>query len=148
MDKNLREYENSNYFSLMKRTLALFILLFITSFTQLNAQSIKRKYRGVYLGAIPPYEMKIGQDTMVVSASRIEIFLDRDSLYLEIGKYRYAATYQQEKLEAQIVLTFDRENSGIREQLILDPKNKSMTRKGLYPQPDALLVRKGKLPRR
>ena len=132
----------------MKRTLALFILLFITSFTQLNAQAIKRKYRGVYLGAIPPYEMKIGQDTMVVSASRIEIFLDRDSLYLEIGKYRYAATYQQEKLESQIVLTFDRENSGIQEQLILDPKNKSMTRKGLYPQPDAVLVRKGKLQRR
>jgi hypothetical protein len=148
MDKNLREYENSNYFSLMKRTLALFILLFITSFTQLNAQAIKRKYRGVYLGAIPPYEMKMGQDTLVVSASRIEIFLDRDSLYLEIGKYRYAATYQQEKLEDQIVLTFDRENSGIREQLMLNPKNKTMTRKGLYPQPDAVLVRKGKLPRR
>ena len=132
----------------MKRTRALFTLLFIISFTQLSAQAIKRKYRGVYLGAIPPYEIKMGQDTLVVSASRIEIYLDRDSLYLEIGKYRYASTYQQEKVEDEIILTLDRKNSGVPEQLILDPRNKSMTRKGLYPQPDALLVRKGKLPRR
>lgn len=132
----------------MKRTKALFILLFITSFTQLNAQAIKRKYRGVYQGSIPPYEIKIGQDTVLVSASKITAFLDRDSLFIEIGAYRYASVFTIENKDKQFIITAPRDNSGIEESLVLAPKTKTIVRKGLYPQPDAILVRKGKLPRR
>jgi hypothetical protein len=148
MDKNLLDYENSNYFSPMKCSKGLLLLLFSISFTQLNAQALKRKYRGIYTGQIPTYEVKMGSNTYVVNASEIKAYLDRDSIFLEIGTYRYASGYSIEKNEKQFILSAQREQSGILEQLILDPKTKRMIRKGLYPQPDATLTRSGKLPRR
>jgi hypothetical protein len=148
MDKNLLDYENSNYFSPMKCSKGLLLLLFFISFTQLNAQALKRKYRGIYTGQIPTYEVKMGSNTYVVNASEIKAYLDRDSIFLEIGTYRYASGYSLENKEKQFMLSAQRNQSGIPEQLIFDPKTKTMIRKGLYPQPDATLTRSGKLPRR
>jgi hypothetical protein len=148
MYKNLREYENSNYFSPMKCHKGLIILLFFISFTQLFAQGVKRKFRGVYEGSIPAYEVKMGKSTFAVKSSEIKLFLDRDSLFIEIGSYRYGSDYSVEKEENRFILTSSRENSGIPEQLFLDPRSKTVIRKGLAPQPDATLNRKGKLPRR
>jgi hypothetical protein len=148
MDKNLLDYENSNYFSPMKCSKGLVLLLFSISFTQLNAQALKRKYRGIYTGQIPTYEVKMGSNTYVVKASEIKAYLDRDSIFLEIGTYRYASGYSLENKDKQFILSAQREQSGIPEQLILDLQTKTMIRKGLYPQPDATLIRSGKLPRR
>jgi hypothetical protein len=132
----------------MKCSKGLLLLLFSISFTQLNAQALKRKYRGIYTGQIPTYEVKMGSNTYVVNASEIKAYLDRDSIFLEIGTYRYASGYSIEKKEKQFMLSAPREQSGILEQLILDPQTKTIIRKGLYPQPDATLTRSGKLPRR
>ena len=132
----------------MKCHKGLFILLFIISFTQLYAQGVKRKFRGVYQGKIPTYEVKMGSNTYGVSASEIKVYLEKDSIYLEIGTQRYTSAYSLEKKEDKYILTSQRENSGIPEQFILDPKTKTIIRKGLYPQPDAALTRTGKLPRR
>lgn len=132
----------------MKCYKGLLLLLFSISFTQLNAQSLKRKYRGIYVGQIDAYEVKMGTTTYNVNASDIKVLIDRDSIILEIGAYRYAAPYNLETANATLTLTSNRENSGIAEQLILDPKTKKIVRKGLYPQPDATLTRSGKLPRR
>ena len=132
----------------MKCSKGLLLLLFSISFTQLNAQALKRKYRGIYTGQIPTYEVKMGSNTYVVNASEIKAYLDRDSIFLEIGTYRYASGYSIEKKEKQFMLSAQREQSGIPEQLILDLQTKTMIRKGLYPQPDATLTRSGKLPRR
>jgi len=149
MDKNLLDYENSNYFSPMLRFIALIILVFaITTASFGQTQSVKRKYRGVYEGTIPTYEVRMGQDIIAVKATNMHVYLDRDSVYFEIGTYRYNSTFQLEKTSASLLINSDRENSGIPEQLILDPKTKTMIRKGLYPQPDATLTRSGKLPRR
>jgi hypothetical protein len=132
----------------MKCYKGLLLLLFSISFTQLNAQALKRKYRGIYTGQIPKYEVKMGSKTYDVNASEIKAYLDRDSIYLEIGTSRYASSYFIESKEKQFILTSPREHSGIPELFILDPKTKTMIRKGLYPQPDATLTRSGKLPRR
>jgi len=132
----------------MKCYKGLLLLLFSISFTQLNAQVLKRKYRGIYTGQIPTYEVKMGSNTYLVNASEIKAYLDRDSIYLEIGTSRYASSYFIESKEKQFILTSPREHSGIPELFILDPKTKTMIRKGLYPQPDATLTRSGKLPRR
>ena len=132
----------------MKCYKGLLLLLFSISFTQLNAQALKRKYRGIYTGQIPTYEVKMGSNTYVVNASEIKAYLDRDSIFLEIGTYRYASGYSLENKEKQFMLSAQRDQSGIPEQLIFDPKTKTMIRKGLYPQPDATLTRSGKLPRR
>jgi hypothetical protein len=132
----------------MKCYKGLLLLLFSISFTQLNAQALKRKYRGIYTGQIPKYEVKMGSKTYDVNASEIKAYLDRDSIYLEIGTSRYASSYFIESKEKQFILTSPREHSGIPELFILDPKTKTMVRKGLYPQPDSTLTRSGKLPRR
>jgi hypothetical protein len=132
----------------MKCYKGLLLLLFSISFTQLNAQALKLKYRGIYTGQIPKYEVKMGSKTYDVNASEIKAYLDRDSIYLEIGTSRYASSYFIESKEKQFILTSPREHSGIPELFILDPKTKTMIRKGHYPQPDATLTRSGKLPRR
>ena len=132
----------------MKCSKGLLLLLFSISFTQLNAQALKRKYRGIYTGQIPTYEVKMGSNTYLVNASEIKAYLDRDSIFLEIGANRYASACFIEKKENNYILTSSRDHSGISEQYILDPKTKTMVRKGLYPQPDATLTRTGKLPRR
>lgn len=132
----------------MKCYKGLLLLLFSISFTQLNAQAIKRKYRGIYVGQIGAYEVKMGTSTYVVNAIEIQAYLDRDSIFLEIGTNRYASAYFIEKKENKYILSSPRDHSGIPEQFILDPKTKTIVRKGLYPQPDAILTRSGKLPRR
>ena len=133
----------------MLRLSSLILLVFIISMSVFGqSKPIKRKYRGIYTGQIPTYEVKMGTSTYVVNASEIKAYVDRDSIILEIGSYRYAASYNLETVKETLILTSIRENSGIPEQLILDPKTKEMVRKGLYPQPDAALTRIGKLPRR
>lgn len=133
----------------MLRTLSLIMLVFALS-TSVFGQTkpIKRKYRGIYEGKIPTYEVRMGQEVYTVKPTTLRIFLDRDSIFLEIGTYKYASGYLIENKQPQIILTSDRNASGIPEQFILDPKAKTMIRKGLYPQPDATLTRSGKLPRR
>ncbi|MEY4804503.1 MAG: hypothetical protein RL331_1022 [Bacteroidota bacterium] len=133
----------------MLRTLSLILLVFALS-TSVFGQTkpIKRKYRGVYEGKIPAYEVRMGQDVYSVKATTLRILLDRDSIFLEIGTNRYASAYFIENKENKYILTSPRDHSGIPEQFILDPKAKTMIRKGLYPQPDASLTRSGKLPRR
>jgi hypothetical protein len=132
----------------MKRNLALFLLLFFISFTQLPAQAVKRKFRGIYAGQIPSYEIQLGGQSWTVDSTKMLIYLDRDSIFTELGNYRYQSSYSSQKRENLIYITFVRDHSGISEELVVDPKNRTMLRKGLYPQPDATLFRKGRLPRR
>ncbi|MEN9969474.1 MAG: hypothetical protein RIR94_1676 [Bacteroidota bacterium] len=133
----------------MLRFLGLIILVFATTAPLFGqTQTIKRKYRGIYEGTIPNYEVRMGQEMIAVKATNMRVYLDRDSVYFEIGTYRYNSSYRFEKSSVSLLIGADRENSGIPEQLILDPKTKTMIRKGLYPQPDATLTRSGKLPRR
>ena len=133
----------------MLRLLSLILLVFTISMSVFGqSKPIKRKYRGIYTGQIPTYEVKMGTSTYVVNASEMKAFVYRDSIILEIGSYRYAAPYNLEQSKETLTLTSIRENSGIIEQLTLDPKTKTLIRKGLYPQPDATLTRSGKLPRR
>lgn len=132
----------------MKCSKCLLLLLFSISFTQLPAQTLKRKFRGIYAGQIPSYEVKFGQGTNTVSKCELKVYLSRDSLKLEIGTYRYVAGYTLEIVEQDLILTAPREQSGIPERFILSPRTKTILRKGLYPQPDATLIRIGKLPRR
>ena len=129
----------------------LSFIVFVTTISlPLLGQSkpIKCKFRGVYEGQIPSYEVRLGQELVVVKAAEMRVYLDRDSIFFEIGTYRYASGYAREDKEKQFILTSPRNQSGIPEQLILDPKTKTMIRKGLYPQPDVTLTRTGKLPRR
>ncbi|MEN9700560.1 MAG: hypothetical protein RLZZ301_1758 [Bacteroidota bacterium] len=120
----------------------------LSSMALAQSNKLKRKNRGVYVGTIPAYEAIIGNQPIQVKPCELKIYLDRDSLFMELGTYRYAAVYQFEKKETQFEIRLERSQSGIEEVLYLDPKNRTLLRKGLFPQPDVLLQRSQKLPRR
>ena len=53
------------------------------------------------------------------------------------GAYTTEASAQAK----EIFLFMPRENSGIDERLVLNPSKKTLLRKGVFPQPDVILVR-------
>jgi hypothetical protein len=104
---------------------------------------VKRKYCKTYQGDIPTYSAMLGQEIVNVSSEQIDIQLKKDSLYVTIGNTQISGLYAAQKSTNpdEIVLTIPRENSGIEERIILNTAKKTLLRKGVFPQPDALLLR-------
>jgi hypothetical protein len=104
---------------------------------------VKRKYCKTYQGDIPTYSAMLGQEIVKVSSVQIDIHVKKDSLYVTIGNTQISGLYAAQKSTNpdEIVLTIPRENSGIEERIILNTAKKTLLRKGVFPQPDALLLR-------
>jgi hypothetical protein len=104
---------------------------------------VKRKYCKTYQGDIPTYNAMLGQEIVNVSSEQIDIHVKKDSLYVTIGNTQISGVYAAQKSTNpdEIVLTIPRENSGIEERIILNTAKKTLLRKGVFPQPDALLLR-------
>lgn len=132
----------------MIRFVSALILISFSQFGFGQAKPLKRKYRGAYEGEIPAYKAILGTQEVAVKSQIIELRILKDSVFLVIGKYHYANTYVVQKNTNNFELRFEREGSGIEEVLILDPQKKSLTRKGLFPQPDAILKPKKKSTKR
>jgi hypothetical protein len=112
---------------------------------QVSAQSIKlkKKFLKTYVGKIPSYEMNLNNQIIPVISSNIEVRLTRDSVFVKVGKAKWNGVYSISKMEKKkFELTGKMNNTGIPEFLILDTKEKKIYRKGLFPQPDAILERK------
>jgi hypothetical protein len=121
-----------------------FVFLFVVLFDS-SAQSLrlKRKYCKEYQGEMPKYSALIGQEIVEISPSKIELNLHKDSLYLTIGRSYYNGNYSVEKSlnPDEIILVMERKNSEIEERFILNLPNKTIVRKGIFPQPDTPLIR-------
>lgn len=128
----------------MIRIVSTLILILFTQLTLAQSKPLKRKYRGTYEGEIPAYNAIIGTNEVSVKSQNIKLSIVKDSLFLVIGQYNYANTYELQNKTNNIELHFEREGSGIQEVLILDAQTKNLIRKGLFPQPDAVLKRKKK----
>lgn len=125
--------------------------LVVISFVQVvfaQSKPLKRKYRGTYVGEIPAYKVILGAKEVAVQSQTIELSIFKDSVFLVIDRYNYGNTYKLQKITNHLELRFEREGSGIEEVLILDPQTKSLIRKGLFPQPDAILAPKKKSTKR
>jgi len=112
---------------------------------QVSAQSIKlkKKFLKTYVGKIPSYEMNLNNQIIPVLSSNIEVRLTRDSVFVNVGKAKWNGVYSISKMEKKkFELIGKMNNTGIPEFLILDTKEKKIYRKGLFPQPDAVLERK------
>jgi hypothetical protein len=112
---------------------------------QVSAQPIKlkKKFLKTYVGKIPSYEMNLNNQIIPVISSNIEVRLTRDSVFVKVGKAKWNGVYSISKMEKKkFELTGKMNNTGIPEFLILDTKEKKIYRKGLFPQPDAVLERK------
>lgn len=120
----------------------VFISLFVDSAATQTVR-VKRKYCKTYQGEIPKYSAMLGQEIVEVSPIQIDINVKRDSLYLSIGNTRISGIYSAQKTtnSDEIQLTIPRENSGIEERIILNTAKKTLLRKGVFPQPDAILLR-------
>ena len=120
----------------------VFISLFVDSAATQTVR-VKRKYCKRYQGEIPKYSAMLGQEMVEVSSMQIDIQVKKDSLYLSIGNVRISGVYTAQKSTSpnEVVLTLPRENSGIEERIILNTTKKTLLRKGVFPQPDALLSR-------
>ena len=120
----------------------VFISLFVDSAATQTVR-VKRKYCKTYQGEIPKYSAMLGQEMVEVSSMQIDVQVKKDSLYLSIGNVRISGVYTAQKStnSDEIVLTLPRENSGIEERIILNTAKKTLLRKGVFPQPDALLSR-------
>ncbi len=121
-----------------------FVFLFVIVVDS-SAQSLrlKRKYCKVYQGEIPQYSALLGQEMVDILPSKIELILKKDSVYLSIGTSHYNGSYSAEKSlnPDEIILVMERENTEIEERFILNLPNKNIVRKGVFPQPDAYLIR-------
>ncbi|MBM3186351.1 MAG: hypothetical protein FJZ67_08615 [Bacteroidetes bacterium] len=96
-----------------------------------------------YVGKIPSYEMNLNNQLILVNPSTIEVILTKDSIYVNVGESKWNGTYVVSKIEKQkYELTGKMLDTGIPERLIIDTKLKKLTRKGLFPQPDAILEKK------
>ena len=120
----------------------VFISLFVDSAATQTVR-VKRKYCKTYQGEIPKYSAMLGQEMVEVSSMQIDVQVKKDSLYLSIGNIRVSGVYTAQKSTSpnEVVLTLPRENSGIEERIILNTTKKTLLRKGVFPQPDALLSR-------
>ena len=124
------------------KILTSFILLISL---QVSAQSIKlkKKFLKTYGGSIPAYEMNLNNQIIPVNSSNLEVRLTKDSIYVNVGESKWEGTYIVSKLEnKKFELTGKMFGTGIPERLLLDSKQKKLTRKGLFPQPDAILEKK------
>lgn len=124
----------------------VFAFVFISLFVENAAAQtvrVKRKYCKTYQGDIPTYSAMLGQEIVKVSSEQIDIQVKKDSLYVTIGNTQISGVYAAQKSTNpdEIVLTISRENSGIEERIILNTAKKTLLRKGVFPQPDALLLR-------
>lgn len=126
----------------MKSILTLFLITFSYS---LFAQSValKKRFLNTYVGKIPSYEMNLNNQLIPVNSSNIEVILTKDSIYVNVGESKWNGTYIVSKIEKKrYELIGKMVGTGIPERLILDTKQKKLTRKGLFPQPDAILEKK------
>jgi hypothetical protein len=105
-------------------------------------QNIKKKLYGTYEGTIAGYKLDIGQTVVDVYAATIQIVLSEDATAKQtIGSETTRGTWKIEDTEkGYYVIVLKLEGQQAEERLILYKKTRTMTREGIFPQPDAVLT--------
>lgn len=130
----------------MKWIITIAFFTFLTNDVSAQTVRLKRKYLKEYQGEMPTYNALIGKEMIEVTPARMTIKLFKDSLFLFIGNSEYKSVYSASKHTNtdEIILLMERDNMGIEERFILNKKNKTIVRKGVFPQPDVCLNRNKK----
>jgi len=102
---------------------------------------LKKKYLKVYDGTLPAYSINLGEEIVNVNSEYLKVTMKKDSLFVLVGKIKYAGTYKVEKItKKEYKITGAMEETGIPALFFLDLKKKTLLRKGVFPQPEALLT--------
>jgi len=121
----------------------IFSTFLIFVFLGVNAQNVrlKKKWLKHYEGKIPSYEVNLNNEIYKIDATQIEISLTKDSLYVKVGSAIWSGTYLASKTaKKKYEIIGKMQGSGIPEVLYLEAREKKLTRKGLFPQPNAILT--------
>lgn len=129
------------YLCLMRiHSIGLLMIVFLLSF-QGFSQKLKKKYYGSYSGVIPAFVMDVGGDVAEVEQARITIkLLENNQVEQVIGPQALTGRWELisiNKTEAEIRLILVGQH--YTETLVLQLKTQELSRKGFYPQPDAIL---------
>jgi hypothetical protein len=115
------------------------LTIFICSASLLFSQ-VKKRELGYYQGTISSYTINTGQELLTVDSSEIIIWLENDRISFKIDNKKYKGTYTVKKRNKRdYTLKVKLGFSDIEEELRITGKNKSIWRKGLFPQPDSVL---------
>jgi hypothetical protein len=122
--------------------LVMFLFAFTFAFgTFGQSVKLKKKYLKAYDGTLPAYSINLGEEIVKVNSEYLKVTLKKDSLYVLVGKVKYSGTYKVEKItKKEYKITGVIEETGIPALFFLDLKNKTLLRKGVFPQPEALLT--------
>ena len=106
-------------------------------------QSIRKKMLGTYSGTLPAYMIESGEQLINVGVSSISIaFLSENKVEETIGSSRTEGTYRitsEDKMTYTIQVNYP--NQIVYEELVLSKKDKTILRKGFYPQPESKLTK-------
>ncbi len=100
---------------------------------------LPKKYRKTYVGKIPGYYMHGGQELIEVGEADIKISFSKTELEVTVGKKTYTGSYTAKREKKIFILTSEMDKMHINEIIELNRKTKTLLRKGVSPQPDALL---------
>lgn len=120
------------------------VFLFASTFAFIafgQSVKLKKKYLKVYDGKLASYSINLGEEIVKVNSEYLKVTLKKDSLFVLVGKVKYGGTYKVEKItKKEYKITGAMEETGIPALFFMDLKNKTLLRKGVFPQPEALLM--------
>ena len=118
----------------------LFLLTLFVGSASLFYSQVKKRELGYYQGIISSYTINSGQELLTVDSSLIFVWMEKDSVSFKIDGKEYVGTYSvKQRIKRNYVIKAKLGFSDIEEELRIDGKNKSMWRKGLFPQPNSYL---------
>lgn len=116
------------------------VILVVGSVTS-HAQELKKKLRGKYTGIVPSYTMQVGERLLEVSQAQVSIsFVEGQKVLETIGSSNLEGTYRiTSETKTTITLQVNYPDQIVYEELVLNKKDKTLIRKGFYPQPESRL---------
>ena len=120
----------------MKNIGVLIIFLICCFISSAQDIKVKRKFRGVYTGIIPPYEFNSGEELFRVSSAPISITISKTGYSLSIGDLSYEGEITALSVQKkQAYFTIAIPEYSLEEKVHVDAKRKILLRDGIRPQP-------------
>jgi hypothetical protein len=126
---------------MLRVLLVVFVLCPIIGLSQKPIE-LKSKFFGIYEGKISSFLMDSGKDLLSVEESPITIEIKADAIFFAIGSNKKSGIYTV-LFEADKYFLLDCKINGqlANERVVVFKKGKKISRDGLYPQPNTILLK-------
>ena len=126
----------------MQLSFSFILAFFLLLSSNCLSQKIKWKYRGEYLGIIPPYSFHTGNEYIEVEKTNIQIKLRKREIEINIGKNSMKGDFEIVKEENKTLwINFKRPADYGTEKIIVSRKKREIVRDSFYPQPKCILYK-------